>query len=250
MNETTNPKDQLGRQKPPLQLVPASANIAEAGVFALGAAKYGPFNWREHSVSAQVYVGALLRHVSQWFDGEDVDSESGESHLAHARACLGILLDAKACGKLVDDRPLKGAASQEIKARVAAAKVQQFYDALPEGSKELVTDHNVAPTGPVTLSEHEDPTFGASRTDFSRLVLRAGVTEHIAAGESFHLCHNSGTGEPEIKHRLIPARKTLQSGWKRYSSTWSCVAQTNLYPGNVLVCGGWNDTGNVLTVRR
>ncbi|MEX0718037.1 MAG: dATP/dGTP diphosphohydrolase domain-containing protein [Planctomycetaceae bacterium] len=109
-----NPKDRIGARKPPLHLVPPAAEIAESLVMALGAQKYGPFNWRSARVKASVYVAAARRHLLQWFDGEDDDPESGVSHLAHARACLGILLDALATGQLVDDRPPKGAASELI----------------------------------------------------------------------------------------------------------------------------------------
>jgi hypothetical protein len=115
MSDITNPKDAIGQHKPPLCLVPASANILEATVFALGAKKYGSaFNWRKQNVGASTYVSAALRHLSQWFDGENDDAESGVSHLAHARACLGILIDASVCGSLVDDRPPVGASSKLI----------------------------------------------------------------------------------------------------------------------------------------
>jgi hypothetical protein len=40
-----------------------------------------------------------------WFNGEECAQDSGVHHLAHAMACLAILLDAKTCGKLNDDRP-------------------------------------------------------------------------------------------------------------------------------------------------
>jgi hypothetical protein len=89
--------------------------IEEAVVMGLGAAKYGPYNWRDQTVAARVYLGAALRHIMQELDGEDLDPESGASHAAHARACLGIYLDAKAQGTLVDDRPVKGKAAELMK---------------------------------------------------------------------------------------------------------------------------------------
>lgn len=100
-----NPKTAHGVKKTPLHLIPPPALEAEAWVFGLGAQKYGAYNWREHTVSASVYQAAALRHLLAWWNGEGTDPESGQSHLAHARACLGILLDAGACGKLNDDRP-------------------------------------------------------------------------------------------------------------------------------------------------
>ena len=109
-----NPKSAFGMTKPSISLVPPVAIIQEAAVFGLGARKYGPYNWRETSVSARIYVDAALRHVQAWQDGQNNDPESGHSHLAHARACLGIILDAEATGKLIDDRPLPGAAAEVI----------------------------------------------------------------------------------------------------------------------------------------
>lgn len=102
---TENPKDILGRAKIPFHLVPESATAIEAEVMRLGAEKYGAYNWRKTRVAASVYVSALRRHMSAWFDGENDDPESGLSHLAHARANLGIMLDALDIGTLEDDRP-------------------------------------------------------------------------------------------------------------------------------------------------
>lgn len=109
-----NPKDRIGASKPPLHLIPPAAEIAESMAMALGARNYGPYNWRESNVKATVYVAAARRHLAQWLDGQDDDPQSGVSHLAHARACLGILLDAMATGHLVDDRPPPGVATELI----------------------------------------------------------------------------------------------------------------------------------------
>lgn len=111
---TDNPKDLIGITKPQLNLIPASAMILESSVMQLGAAKYGPFNWRENGVKASIYVAACLRHLLAWQDGQNEDPESGKTHLAHARACLGILIDAESLGKLVDDRPPAGQAAALI----------------------------------------------------------------------------------------------------------------------------------------
>jgi hypothetical protein len=119
--EPVNNKDKAARHRAPLHLIPGAAEIEEAYVMSLGAQKYGAFNWRDAEVIASVYISAARRHLMQWFDGEDIDSESGYSHLAHARACLGILLDAQSLAKLRDDRPKAGAATELL----ARFKVQQ-----------------------------------------------------------------------------------------------------------------------------
>ena len=112
--QDTNPKSKFGAVKPSPALIPSSAILHEAKVFALGAKKYGPYNWRKDPVSAMTYLNAALRHLQAIIDGTDVDPESGASHAAHARACLAILIDAKECGKLIDDRPPAGPAERLI----------------------------------------------------------------------------------------------------------------------------------------
>ncbi len=109
-----NPKDRIGATKPPLHLIPAAAEITESLVMAHGAKIYGNFNWRHTKIKASIYIAAARRHLCQWFDGQDEDLETGVSHLAHARACLGILLDAMSLDQMIDDRPGTGAATELI----------------------------------------------------------------------------------------------------------------------------------------
>lgn len=119
-SRAVNPKDRIGDTKPPLHLIPPTAEILEAVVMGLGARKYGPYNWRTSHVRATVYIAAAKRHLAQWLDGQDDDSESGVSHLAHARACLGILLDAQSLHCLIDDRPPPGIAQHLITQHTSA----------------------------------------------------------------------------------------------------------------------------------
>jgi len=105
-----NPKTAVGATKVPLHLVPPVATHYLALAFKDGAVKYGPYNWREHMVSASVYYGAMRRHMDAWWDGEDVSHDALVHHLGHVMACCAILLDAESVGKLNDDRPLPGAA--------------------------------------------------------------------------------------------------------------------------------------------
>lgn len=104
-----NPKDLAGRCKVNLTAVPDIGVIHEAAAMMDGQAKYGPYNWRENPIIASVYVAAARRHLAAWFGGEEVAADSGAHHLGHARACLGILLDAQAYGNLHDDRPISKA---------------------------------------------------------------------------------------------------------------------------------------------
>lgn len=104
----TNPKFGEGLKKPPLGLVPKVLLEETAAALALGASKYGAWNWRENEVDAMTYVHAALRHLEQWKEGEDDDPESERSHLGHVAACLAIILDAKSVNMLVDNRPKGG----------------------------------------------------------------------------------------------------------------------------------------------
>ena len=103
--DTTNPKDLIGQTKPNLSLIPSGLLVPLTKVMELGARKYGPFNWREAPVRYSIYIDAALRHLYQALDREDIDVESGQSHLAHAAACCAILLDAQRTKTLIDDRP-------------------------------------------------------------------------------------------------------------------------------------------------
>jgi hypothetical protein len=103
-----NPKDIVGTDKLPLSLWPSTATVmGSLGLFN-GALKYGRMNWREAGVRASIYVDALLRHILAYWEGEEVDPDDGVPHLAAILACAAILVDAKAAGKLEDDRAYNG----------------------------------------------------------------------------------------------------------------------------------------------
>lgn len=112
---SSNPKDIAGTKKPPLRLLPTVALIYLARVMNLGATKYGAWNWRDAAVRATIYDEAALRHIFALLDGQDLDEESGLPHEAHIMACMAIKLDAKACGKLIDDRNKSGNVATVLK---------------------------------------------------------------------------------------------------------------------------------------
>jgi hypothetical protein len=101
-----NPKDLLGCKKPDTTKIPAIALAHESLAMMDGAGKYGAYNWRANKVIASIYVAACKRHLDLWFEGQEEAEDSGCHHLGHARACLGILLDALETGNLKDDRPV------------------------------------------------------------------------------------------------------------------------------------------------
>lgn len=142
-----NPKTLVGAAKLPLHLVPPSATHYLAMAMADGAKKYGPYNWRDIPISVSTYKSAAQRHWDAFWDGEDNAPDSGAHHLAHAMACCALLLDAMSIGKLIDDRPTKGAAAQlqadynnkEV-AKNDRTEAQRRYTVEPSGVPHLQED--------------------------------------------------------------------------------------------------------------
>lgn len=123
----TNPKDAVGSDKLPLHLWPETATVMGCLGLLEGMLKYGRSNWREAGIRMSIYVDALRRHVNALFEGEDYDPDSGLPHLAHALACLAIIVDAQAADNLIDDRQYPGgyrALVEELTPHVARIKEQ------------------------------------------------------------------------------------------------------------------------------
>lgn len=111
MNNSTkpsNPKDAIGSDKVPLHLWPETASIVGSMCMLYGALVYGRSNFRAVGVKSSIYYDACRRHMIKWMEGEDTDADSGLPHLGHALACIAILIDAQAAGKMNDDRMAKG----------------------------------------------------------------------------------------------------------------------------------------------
>jgi len=103
----TNPKDAVGIRKRPSSTV-SQAVMSEVGVAMLeGARKYGRHNYRVSGVRASVYYDATRRHLDDWWEGEDLDPDSGLSHITKAISSLVVLRDAMLHNLVTDDRPPK-----------------------------------------------------------------------------------------------------------------------------------------------
>lgn len=104
----TNPKDAVGVKKWRQYCTVPTTIIWELGVAMLeGSRKYGRHNYRVAGVRASVYVDAAKGHIDQWWEGEDIDEESGLNHITKAIASLAVMRDAMIHRKFVDDRPPK-----------------------------------------------------------------------------------------------------------------------------------------------
>lgn len=92
--------------KPRLELVPFAAVNDIAEVLTFGAAKYDANNWCRGARWGR-YFAALLRHLFAWWRGENLDAETGLSHLAHAGCCLMFLMEYQRNDWGEDDRFIK-----------------------------------------------------------------------------------------------------------------------------------------------
>ena len=105
--KASNPKDSIGSQKVPLHLVSSPVLLEMSLGMLEGACKYGAHNYRVAGVRGSVYYDAAMRHLMAWWEGEDIDPESGIHHLGKAMSCLSVLRDAMIQDNWYDDRPPK-----------------------------------------------------------------------------------------------------------------------------------------------
>lgn len=134
----TNPKDIAGSSKVPMNSMLSGAVMGEVALALFeGALKYGRHNYRKDGIRASVYYDAVGRHLSAWWEGEDIDEESGISHISKAMAGLHILRDCDIRGYCNDDRP---------------PKTEDFIALLNERTKALIEKYP-NPVDPVTEQE-------------------------------------------------------------------------------------------------
>lgn len=89
MSEVVGKK--FDENKPHVSAIPKDA-VFEAGLaLGYGAKKYGDDNYK-HGLSVKRTLGAAIRHIYQYLDGEDLDDESKLSHLGHAMASVAMTI--------------------------------------------------------------------------------------------------------------------------------------------------------------
>lgn len=92
--------------KADLSLIPLVTLEEEAKVWEYGKAKYAAWNWAK-GMNWSVPYACALRHLSAWQRGEEIDPESGQSHLAHVMCNIRMLMLYSKTYKEGDDRPPK-----------------------------------------------------------------------------------------------------------------------------------------------
>ena len=152
----TNPKDAVGIRKVPVSTIPAPV-MSEVGLALLeGARKYGRHNYRVAGIRFSVYYDATIRHLMAWWEGEDIDPDSGLSHITKAIAGLTVLRDAMLNDKVTDDRPPKSKAGwiDGLNER-AGAIIDKYPDA---------KEPHLAHQGNLTATEVQERTRPSLRT--------------------------------------------------------------------------------------
>lgn len=139
----SNPKDAVGVGKIPMSCVP-SLPMQEVGVAMYeGARKYGRHNWRASGTRASVYYDAAMRHLMAWWEGENLDPDSGLPHITKAMATLLVLRDAQMFGgqtdqeTYIDDRPPKHSPGHTKALNLKAQRLLRFYPDAPDPITEL-----------------------------------------------------------------------------------------------------------------
>jgi hypothetical protein len=104
----TNPKDAIGSTtKVPMSVLPAPVMMEVAVGMFEGGVKYGRYNYRGVGVRASVYYDATMRHMMDYWEGEDIDPDSTAklNHISKAISSLVVMRDSMLRGNFVDDRP-------------------------------------------------------------------------------------------------------------------------------------------------
>lgn len=135
----SNPKDAVGSTKVGLSNVSLPVLMEIAAGMTEGALKYGRHNYREIGVRNSVYFDATIRHLFAWWEGEDIDPDSGLSHVTKAMTSLCVLRDAQIRGKVFDDRPR----GTDGFIRELNDKVKAMIDRVPEPVPPYLGEGNV-----------------------------------------------------------------------------------------------------------
>lgn len=103
MKKKKKEADRFNEGKDPMHLVPPDAIRAMAKVLGYGATKYSENNWRKGSKWSVPYA-SLMRHLLKFWEGEDLDEESGLPHVYHIIMNSAMLVEYYERFKDLDDR--------------------------------------------------------------------------------------------------------------------------------------------------
>lgn len=127
MKKTSNPKQAYGDTKVGLSSLPMGPIYEMALAMTEGGLKYGKHNYRSMGCKASTYFDAAIGHLVSWWEGSDIDKESGVHHLMKAAACLIVMRDSQLMGNDTDDRPIKYPKGVALRKNPLVQKLKDKY---------------------------------------------------------------------------------------------------------------------------
>lgn len=125
--KNTNPKAAYGDMKVGLSSVPLGPLYALAVAMAEGGMKYGKHNYRVLGCKHSTYLDAAMGHLAAWWEGEDLDPDSGIHHLIKAAACMFVMYDSILMKNDNDDRPVHYPVGVSLRINEAIGKLKEKY---------------------------------------------------------------------------------------------------------------------------
>ncbi len=123
--------------KPRMGLIPREAKLLIAKVLTFGAEKYDAWNWAKGMKWSRL-IDATQRHLDAWAEGENIDEETGLSHLGGALCSLVFLAVYEARGLGEDDRHKWNEEEVARTVEVINAPLMRAYDPHNEDKRSLI----------------------------------------------------------------------------------------------------------------
>lgn len=125
--KVSNPKQAYGDMKVGVSSVPMAFLYGVAVAMAEGGMKYGRHNYRDTGCKHSTYFDAAVGHLVSWWEGEDIDEESGVHHLLKAAASIAVMYDSIVMKNDNDDRPIRYPTGVPLRINDAIAKLKEKY---------------------------------------------------------------------------------------------------------------------------
>lgn len=128
--EKLTPKSEVGSKKVNWSALPFDVLAEVSLAMVEGAVKYGRHDYRVMKCPHSDYFDATMRHQTAWFEGQDIDPDSGRHHIDKAIASLIVLRASMLAGTDIDDRPPSKGINYE-KLNVDTAKLHEHEPIAP-----------------------------------------------------------------------------------------------------------------------
>jgi hypothetical protein len=148
----TNPKQTVGNKKVPMSVLSMQVLGEMAVGMYEGDRKYGRHNYRVSGVLASTYFDACLRHLMDWWEGQDIDPLSGLNHITKLMTSAHVLRDAMMQEMWVDDRPPRVRDPQWL--AKLNVKVEEIIAKFPERKEPFTQAAASSVTTPVDATRH------------------------------------------------------------------------------------------------